>query len=248
MSDKITYKTIWDTLSAIDCSDKVEKKMDLTYLSWAWAWGIIQEHFADATYNFYVQPETKVPYVQYPDGTAEVICKVQIGDCSREMWLPVMDYKNNAIANPNSRQVSDTKMRCLVKCLAMFGLGHYIFAGEDLPREEVKEETKAKPKAEPKKEVKPVAEEKPVKKDTVDWKVDGTLDGANLVKDGLLAILDALQDKDSVSGQWKAWSESEDGKFMKEKFTDVYKEMRQAFIDKLDVFVKGGNNDAETTN
>ena len=52
-----------------------------------------------------------------------------------------MDYKNTAIANPNSRQVSDTKMRCLVKCLAMFGLGHYIFAGEDLPREEVKEET-----------------------------------------------------------------------------------------------------------
>ena len=100
----------------------------------------------------------------------------------------------------------------------------------------------------PKKEVKPVAEEKPVKKDTVDWKVDGTLDGANLVKDGLLAILDALEDKDSVSGQWKTWSESEDGKFMKEKFTDVYKEMRQAFIDKLDVFVKGGNNDAETTN
>jgi len=49
------------------------------------------------------------------------------------MWLPVMDNRNNPIKNPNSRQVSDTTMRCLVKCLALFGLGHYIYAGEDLP-------------------------------------------------------------------------------------------------------------------
>ena len=52
------------------------------------------------------------------------------------MWLPVMDYKNQAIANPTARQISDTKMRCLVKCISMFGLGHYIYAGEDLPNSE----------------------------------------------------------------------------------------------------------------
>jgi len=49
------------------------------------------------------------------------------------MWLPVMDFRNNSISNPNSRQISDAKMRALVKCLAMLGLGHYIYAGEDLP-------------------------------------------------------------------------------------------------------------------
>jgi hypothetical protein len=48
------------------------------------------------------------------------------------MWLPVMDYKNNAIKNPDARKISDTKMRTLVKCLAMFGLGHRIYAGEDI--------------------------------------------------------------------------------------------------------------------
>ena len=46
-----------------------------------------------------------------------------------------MDYRNNAIENPTARQISDTKMRCLVKCMAMLGLGHYIYAGEDIPQE-----------------------------------------------------------------------------------------------------------------
>jgi len=51
----------------------------------------------------------------------------------RDMWLPVMDHKNKAVINPDACQINKTKMRCLTKCLAMFGLGHYIYAGEDLP-------------------------------------------------------------------------------------------------------------------
>ena len=51
----------------------------------------------------------------------------------RHMWLPVMDHRNNAVQHPTTRQVSDTRMRCLVKAIAMFGLGFYIYAGEDLP-------------------------------------------------------------------------------------------------------------------
>lgn len=74
----------------------------------------------------------------YPDGSASVHVTVSIGDLARSMWLPVMDNRNNAISNPTSRQISDAKMRCLVKCIAMFGLGHYIFAGEDLPSEKKK--------------------------------------------------------------------------------------------------------------
>ena len=49
-----------------------------------------------------------------------------------------------AIPNPNSRHISDNKMRCLTKCISMFGLGHYIYAGEDLPSEE--KASKPKPK------------------------------------------------------------------------------------------------------
>tara|TARA_R100001510_G_C7656678_1_gene216978 strand:- start:2021 stop:2737 length:717 start_codon:yes stop_codon:yes gene_type:complete len=151
MSD-VTYKSVWDNLSKIDCSDKIEKKMNLSYLSWAWAWGILMENYPEAQYRFYEDKESGIPYIQFPDGTAEVRCRVSITDnIWREMWLPVMNHKNQAITNPNARDVSDTKMRCLVKCLAKFGLGHYIYAGEDIPNEtNIQQENiseKPKPKA-----------------------------------------------------------------------------------------------------
>jgi len=119
------YGNIWKTLVQIDVSKHVEKKNGLSYLSWAWAWGVLMEKFPYAEYSFSA-PEL------HPDGTVTVHCDVMIGHCHRAMWLPVMDYKNNAIKNPDARKISDTKMRCLVKCLAMFGLGHRIYAGEDI--------------------------------------------------------------------------------------------------------------------
>ena len=138
----MTHETVWKTLSSIDVNNKTEKKGNLTYLSWAWAWGELMNHFPTATYTFteweypdgahYVTKDILI----YPDGTCSVECELRIGELVRKMWLPVMDYKNNAIANPTARQISDTKMRCLVKCISMFGLGHYIYAGEDLPTPE----------------------------------------------------------------------------------------------------------------
>lgn len=120
------YKEIWQTLSKIDVSKHIEKKAGLSYLSWAWAWGTMMEHY----------PEFEIAYdtpVQYEDGSMEVACIVTIGSCSRTMWLPVMDHMNKAIKNPDARAISDAKQRCMVKCFALFGLAHYIYAGEDLP-------------------------------------------------------------------------------------------------------------------
>jgi hypothetical protein len=142
------YADIWKTLSAIDVSQHTEKKNGLTYLSWAWAWGVLMQNYPEAVYSF-------PPQEIHPDGTVTVHCNVFIGDCVRTMWLPVMDYKNIAIKNPDARKISDTKMRCLVKNLAMWGLGFNIYAGEDLPVTPSEEEpapAKA-PKPAPKKEV-----------------------------------------------------------------------------------------------
>lgn len=129
-------KEVWLTLAAVDCSAKVEKKMNMSYLSWAWAWAQLMNSYPESDYSF-------DPPIKDDAGTVEVWCTVSVteGDkaLNRSMWLPVMDHKNNAIINPTSRQVSDTRMRCLVKCLAMFGLGHYLYAGEDLPDQEVSE-------------------------------------------------------------------------------------------------------------
>lgn len=121
--------SIWDKLSKIDVSAKVEKKGRLNFLSWAWAWGTLMEHYPSATYAFGSNE-------YHVDDTVTVHCSLTINDLTHAMWLPVMDNRNNSVQNPTSRNISDTKMRCLVKCIAMFGLGHYIYAGEDILQDE----------------------------------------------------------------------------------------------------------------
>jgi hypothetical protein len=66
--------------------------------------------------------------------TVEVSVSVSVKGITHTMWLPVMDNRNKSIVNPTSRDISDARMRCLVKCIAMFGLGIYLYAGEDLPQ------------------------------------------------------------------------------------------------------------------
>jgi hypothetical protein len=117
---------VWKTLSAIDCSKHVEKKGNLSYLSWAWAWQTLMEHYPDATYE-YSDPMTLC------GETVEVSVAVTVEGITHTMWLPVMDNRNKSIVGPTSRDISDARMRCLVKCIAMFGLGIYLYAGEDLP-------------------------------------------------------------------------------------------------------------------
>ncbi len=130
-------REVWTNLAAIDCNDKISKKMNLSYLSWAWAWAELMGQYPESEYDF-LEP------VIDDSGSVEIWCAVTVKDgdksLKRMMWLPVMDHKNNSIIKPSSRQVSDTRMRCLTKCLAMFGLGHYIYAGEDLPDPEVSAE------------------------------------------------------------------------------------------------------------
>lgn len=140
MSEKTTFASVWATLSQVDVSDRIEKKQNLSFLSWSWAWGTLMEHYPQAEYSFQ-EPESST------DGSLMVFCTVTIDALSRQMWLPVMDYKNKAIPNPNAFQLNTAKMRCLVKCLAMFGLGHYIYAGEDLPNAEADRQAEADKKA-----------------------------------------------------------------------------------------------------
>jgi len=164
-SSEPTYQSVWETLSQVDVSGRAEKKNGLTYLSWAWAWGTLMEHYPDATYEFFDEQRDA-------QGYCEVWCRVKIGELERIMWLPVMNYKNEAMQNPDIRKVSDSRMRCLTKCIGMFGLGHYIYAGEDLPpdngsQDEQKQEKSPEPKEAkaPVKKKEPVATVTPIKKE-----------------------------------------------------------------------------------
>tara|TARA_R100001244_G_C5165465_1_gene131395 strand:- start:1477 stop:2196 length:720 start_codon:yes stop_codon:yes gene_type:complete len=214
-----TYKEVWDKLSKIDCSDKVEKKMNLSYLSWAWGWGVLMEHYPQANYLYY-QGEGDVPYVQFPDGTAEVRCRVSIDNLSREMTLSVMDNRNNAIQSPSSRQVNDTKMRCLVKCLAMYGLGHYLYAGEDVPRDDDKEKPVEKMKnvTEIKKPVaKKVEEPMPVIEE-VESKDDTDIEWARLFCISFLKLAKLQKTRDEMASYYK--SNTKDLTTLREKFPE----------------------------
>ena len=114
-------------------------------------WNLLMDNYPQAQYEF-VDFEG-VPYKTLPDGTTEVVTRITIDNLVREMRLPVMDYKNNPVVNPHARQVSDNAMRCLVKNVAMFGLGISVFTGmadETLPDEEKDKQPKGK-KTPPKK-------------------------------------------------------------------------------------------------
>lgn len=151
-------QTVFERLSSINVNDRVEQKDGFTYLSWAWAWSETKKACPDATY--------KVLETEY-DEALGFMCHttVTIEGETLEMWLPVMDgrkmsmkkyaykystkYGERSVEAATTFDINKTIMRCLVKNLAMFGLGIYIYAGEDLPESEAAAQAKANPPATP---------------------------------------------------------------------------------------------------
>ncbi|TFI93069.1 topoisomerase [Carnobacterium divergens] len=164
MTEKIFTKAqneIFNELYQIDVNQNVEQKNKLNYLSWAWAWAEVSKRSNSVSYVVERDPQTNLPYYYDPNTGYMVFTKVTIDGFTHEMWLPVMDGSNKAMkAESYTYQVKkyekykwtgeyeDKKveaatmfdinkaiMRCLVKNLAMFGIGLYIFAGEDMPED-----------------------------------------------------------------------------------------------------------------
>lgn len=149
-------KDVFSTLNAINVNEHVEKKntgkASLSYLSWSWAWAEVKKKYPNASYEI-VKFENGLPYSYDPKTGYMCYTRVTIDDITHEMWLPVMDSHNEAMLDHERTvktkyseykvpactmfDVNKTVMRCLTKNLAMFGLGLYIYAGEDLPEEEV---------------------------------------------------------------------------------------------------------------
>ena len=128
-------------LLKINVNDHVEKKNGLSYLSWAWAWAEVLK--IDPTARYTVHEYDGLPLVYLKDGSAMVKVSVEIKGDIKTCLLPVLDHRNKPIENPNSFAVNTSIMRCLAKCIALHGLGLYIYAGEDLPEAEKDEmETK----------------------------------------------------------------------------------------------------------
>ncbi len=134
-------KSVYEVLSKINVNDKVEKKNGLTYLSWAWAWGVLKENFPNANYIIY---ENKDGWNYHTDGrTAWVKTGVVVEGIEHIEELPVMDFRNKSIPleQLSSFDVNKSIQRSLTKAISRHGLGLYIFAGEDLPEDNGSEST-----------------------------------------------------------------------------------------------------------
>jgi hypothetical protein len=118
-------------LRKIDVGAHIEKKNGLSYLSWSWAVDTLLQHDPMATWEF--------PEPTHFGESVMVHCNVMAFGKTMRMHLPVMDFKNQALKNPTSVDVNKAMMRCLAKCIACFGIGLYIYSGEDLPEDAVKD-------------------------------------------------------------------------------------------------------------
>ena len=121
--------TTFNEIRKINVNEHTEKKGKFTYLSWAWAVDQLLQLDPSATWQ-YNKPES------FPDGTMMVFCSVTAFGKTMTSMLPVLNHQNKAISNPSAMDVNTAMQRCLVKAIALHGLGLYIYAGEDIPDED----------------------------------------------------------------------------------------------------------------
>jgi hypothetical protein len=156
----LTTNEVFKTLSAISIKDKIERKGNLDYLSWANAWSLLKTHYPNAQRKIYEHDHTGLNY--FTDGTtAYVKVGIVVNDIEHIDYLPVMDFRNNAIpiGKLTSMDVNKTIQRSTAKAIAMHGLGLSLWTGEDVP-----ELTTTPPVVSP-----PTTELEELKKDSPSW-------------------------------------------------------------------------------
>lgn len=156
-------KSMFEKIYSINVNEYTEKKNGLTYLSWSYAWAEFKKVYPDATYEI-KKFENNMPFIYDEKLGYMVFTSVTADNLTYEMWLPVMDganksmkaelytydtkYKKGLVVEAATMfDINKTIMRCLVKNLAMFGLGLYVYSGEDLPEEEKQQQEEQKKQA-----------------------------------------------------------------------------------------------------
>ena len=168
-------KSVFEVLNAIDCSEHIEKKNGLTYLSWAWAWQILKKHYPASTYTIY---EDAMGRNYHTDGRT---CWVKTGVCVEGIehieYLPVMDFRNASILldKVTSFDVNKAIQRSLTKAVARHGLGLYIYAGEDLP--DAADEEKSPAASKPAVQAQPAPQPKAISIDVLNKYIIGQAEG-----------------------------------------------------------------------
>lgn len=128
-------KSVFETLSAIDVSDHIEKKNGLSYLSWAWAWYILLKFYPSSTSEVYEDQNGRPWFDDGRSGWVKV--SVTVEGITHTEYLPVMDNRNKSIPAEriDSFAANTAIQRCRTKAIGRHGLGISLYAGEDLPLE-----------------------------------------------------------------------------------------------------------------
>ena len=149
------HRAFFKVLSSLDLSEYVEKREGLSYVSWSNAWKIFCEFYPNAKFEV-VKNQQGLPYFVDPLVGVMVFVKVEAEEgYSQEMYLPVLDNKNKTmkleeytyqVYDSYNRKYIEKKVnavsmfdinralqRALVKCVSLFGLGLYLYQGQDLP-------------------------------------------------------------------------------------------------------------------
>ena len=200
-------------LLKLNVNEHVEKKQNLSYLSWAWAWAEALK--ADPAATFEVKLFDGKAYMDI-NGTGMVWVTVTIFGKPMTCFLPVMNHRNQPIQNPDAFQVNTAIMRCMTKGLALHGLGLYIYAGEDLPQ--VEETTPVIVKA-----------VTPDGTAMADVQVDtGQADAnAELFAEGMMTYTNHCTDVKGLNSYWKANQAQLDA--LKVSHPDLYGQVRNRF-------------------
>lgn len=208
-------------LLAINVNEHTEKKNNLTYLSWAWAWDQILRADPEANYEVLMFPDPDNPNRMLPfqdlGGSHMVWVRVTVFGKTIAQQLPILDYRNKCIAQPTAFDVNTSIMRCLTKGIAMHGLGLYIYAGEDIPMEDnsvTLTVADAKTSA-------PVAQ---VSVDTGDVYLN-----KKLFADGMIEYLAICKDVKGLNSYWKANQSQLDE--LKVSHPDLYDQVRNRFAE-----------------
>jgi hypothetical protein len=193
----------YSELAAINVNEHVEKKQNLSYLSWAWAVDTLLKMDENAAWE-YSDPK-------YFKDTMMVFCTVNAFGRSRTAQLPVMDHRNKAISEPDAFQVNVAMQRCLAKAIALHGIGLYIYAGEDLPSDDAKTPSKADAPA-VEVETKAAAEE-PVESspiqlpDSKQVVIPDNLESEGAIVDWIVAFMEefipSMQDTEQLRDFWR---------------------------------------------
>lgn len=136
-------ESVFDKFYKLNMNQYSDKKSNMPYLSWTYAYAEAKKRFPNLTYKIRLFGENNLPYVYDSNTGYMVFTEITIEDLTHSMWLPVMDNNNKAMKDKpytyNTKykkgiivesatmfDINKAIMRCLVKNLAMFGLGLYI--------------------------------------------------------------------------------------------------------------------------